>query len=174
MNLWSRQSKFFFLEYQFKLYQRDESLLLIFALSHINDPRSLVSFSLHYGIPAISTIKLVNNLSESKHSTLLLLNPVRLKQYNTILPICFTRGRKPLLSGVGEMSRGERAFLQASLINADKIPKSSKLLLLKLVLLVKNIQNFLSYNLVLQPYNFKTLFRIEICNTFLYNQSITS
>lgn len=100
-----------FLEYQFKLYQRDESLLLIFALSHINDPRSLVSFSLHYGIPAISTIKLVNNLSESKHSTLLLLNPVRLKQYNTILPICFTRGRKPLLSGVGEMSRGERAFL---------------------------------------------------------------
>lgn len=100
-----------FLEYQFKLYQRDESLLLIFALSHIYDPRSLVSFSLHYGIPAVSTIKLVNNLSECKHSTLLLLNPVRLKQYNTILPICFIRGRKPLLSGVEEMGRGERAFL---------------------------------------------------------------
>lgn len=68
----------------------------LFLLFHTHNPHSLISFFVStYGIPAVSTLKLVNNLSECKHSTFLLFRPVRLKQFN-LGPPYFHKGNKAI------------------------------------------------------------------------------
>lgn len=62
------------------------SSLYLLPLSNIHNPNSLILFCVSvYGIPSVSTSKLVNKLFECKNSTLQLFKLVKFKQCNTEL-----------------------------------------------------------------------------------------